>query len=167
MLKPWCIHRRRCRWSHMVFYHWESQLVWTSNLHRSKSKGNIEKTHLNTQPPIQICTSTLWDPAGRQEVHHRICTALIPFSCCAALSNTMVRSCQRTLRSRKSSQGFLAVRPARLFLSWLISSHSWSHLAPCSCFRAAHREAEWHKSWLYFSPHAPLLSSDQAHRSVF
>lgn len=63
-------------------------------------------------------------------------TALMPFSCCADCSSRMERSCQRILRSVNSSQGFLAWKPAILFFSSLMSSHSWSHAVPCSSLRA-------------------------------
>lgn len=65
----------------------------------------------------------------------------MPLSCCAALSSITVRSCQRTLRSVKSSQGFLAWRPAKLFFSfWMPSSSPSQSAPPCSCLRAADRK---------------------------
>lgn len=65
----------------------------------------------------------------------------MPFSCCTALRNMMVKSCRRTLRSARSSQGFLAWTPTKLFFSFCISSCSLSQsAAPCSCFSAAHRK---------------------------
>lgn len=39
MLMQWCIHRRRFQWSHMGFSQQGCRILWTSNLHRSKSKG--------------------------------------------------------------------------------------------------------------------------------
>lgn len=82
----------------------------------------------------------------------------MPFSCCAELSSRMVRSCQRTLRSVKSSHGFLAWKPAKLFFSFSISSHSWSHAAPCSCLRATERTAndarcDYSFNHIRYSPH--------------
>lgn len=87
-------------------------------------------------------------------------TALMPFSCCADCSSRMERSCQRTLRSVNSSQGFLAWKLAVLFFSLLMSSHSWSHAAPCSSLRATESRTAQDTLWLQFD--TLLLSSDQA-----
>lgn len=87
--------------------------------------------------------------AGKR-IRNDVRTAFMPFSCCAALRNMMVRSCQRTLRSAKSSHGFLACTPLRLFFSFSMSSRSPSQSAlPCSCFRAVHRKTHGVKSAVF------------------
>lgn len=98
---------------------------------------------------------TKTEDSGTGTVYHGVHTALMPFSCCAELSSMMVRSCQRTLRSVKSSQGFLARKPSKLFFSFSISSHSRSHEVPCSCLRAKERTNDTHTRTTFFS-------SDQA-----
>lgn len=96
--------------------------------------------------------------AGKR-IRNDVRTAFMPFSCCAALRNMMVRSCQRTLRSAKSSHGFLACTPLRLFFSFSMSSRSPSQSAlPCSCFRAVHRKTHGVKS----AAHMLFYSSNQA-----
>lgn len=46
----WCIHRHRCQWSRMGSSQQGCLILWTGNLHRSKSKGTHTKTQelLNT-----------------------------------------------------------------------------------------------------------------------
>lgn len=77
-----------------------------------------------------------WCSQSWKPLLHHLRTALMPFSCCVELSSTMVRTCQRRLRSLKSSQGFFAEKPSKLSFSLMISSHSWSQSRPCSCLRA-------------------------------
>lgn len=43
-LMRWCIHRHRCQWSRMGSSQQGCLILWTGNLHRSKSKGKHPKT---------------------------------------------------------------------------------------------------------------------------
>lgn len=165
MLKPWCIHRHQCQQSHTIFYHWEYRLVWKCNPRRSKSAGNIDR-----KPELQLKTELFPETIRKQQVYLHAHTALMPFSCCAALRSMMVRSCQRALRSAKSSQGFLALTPFKLFFSFSMSSHSASQSAiPCSCFRAVHRETHGVYSLLdtccFFSSDQATGSAGESHVS--
>lgn len=122
-----------------------------------------------TEDQNQLVRNSRSETIEQQQVCLHVHTALMPFSCCAALRNMMVRSCRRTLRSAKSSQGFLAWTPFKLFFSFSMSSLSPSQSAiPCSCFRAVHRKTHGVKSsahMLFFSSDQTTGSSDESHIS--
>lgn len=122
-----------------------------------------------TEHQNQLMRDSWTETTRQQQVYLRVRTALMPFSCCAALRNRMVRSCQRTLRSAKSSQGFFAWTPFKLFFSFSMSSRSLSQSAiPCSCFRAVHRKTHGVKSpahMLFFSSDQTTGSAGESHIS--
>lgn len=155
MLKPWCIHRHRCQWWRRVFCHWECQLAGTSNLCKSRSAENNSRKIMTFLWVSHMTDNTRGGRmrfAGRPGPCAR--TALMPLSCWAVFSRIMVRSCQRIVRSVKSSHGFLACTPTALFLSSLILSHSRSQASPCSRLRASHRGEQGCSLWLRLRPHA-------------
>lgn len=129
----WGIRRHLYRRWRKVYYLLRFQLVGTSNRHRSTSAVDIDKGK-----SLKICFCKVIEKSQYRKLIH---TALTPFSCCAMLSTMMVMTCQRMLRSAKSSQGFLASKPTKLSFSFWISSSTMSEPAePCNWFRAADRK---------------------------